>query len=177
MVECKLYCFELIDSVFVKVDLKVFKQLVVDVSSGIVFIVKLVKLGDMFDSNVFYVDEVVLMLCQGMYCYGLVEVLLLLGVEVEVIMWGIQIDGLKGELNEGNGVQLFECKVVYEMGQFLYNQLVFVLECLIVLCQLVCFLLLGCFVLLLVCYFCMYQLEVKVFQGDGKMVSYLFKVE
>ena len=114
---------------------------------------------------------------QGTYRYGLVEVPLPPGAEVEATTWGIQIDGLKGEPNEGNGAQPFERKAAYEMGQLSYNQPVPALERPTVLRQLVRFSLPGRFALPPVRYFRMYQPEAKAFQGDGKTASYPFKVE
>jgi len=177
-VERKLYRLEPIDSAPAKADPKAPKQPAADAtSSGIAFTAKPVKPGDTLDSNALYVDEVVLTPRQGTYRYGLVEVPLPPGAEVEATTWGIQIDGLKGEPNEGNGAQAFERKAAYEMGQLSYNQPVPALERPTVLRQLVRFSLPGRFALPPVRYFRMYQPEAKAFQGDGKTASYPFKVE
>lgn len=176
-VERKLYRLEPTDAP--KADTKAAKQAVAGAgsTSGITLKAKPVKPGDTLDSNALYVDEVVLTPRQGTYRYGLVEVPLPPGAEVEATTWGIQIDGLKGEPNEGNGPQPFERKAAYEMGQLSYNQPVPALERPTVLRQLVRFSLPGRFALPPVRYFRMYQPEAKAFQGDGKTASYPFKVE
>ncbi|HJV95410.1 MAG TPA: alpha-2-macroglobulin family protein, partial [Albitalea sp.] len=179
-VERKLYRLEPIETPASKEDAKAPKQPRADAATanaGITFKAKPVKPGDTLDSNALYVDEVVLTPRQGTYRYGLVEVPLPPGAEVEATTWGIQIDGLKGEPNEGNGPQPFERKAAYEMGQLSYNQPVPALERPIALRQLVRFSLPGSFALPPVRYFRMYQPEAKAFQGDGKTASYPFKVE
>ena len=184
-VERKLYRLEPIDTPAPKEDPKAPKQPRADAATanaatanaGITFQAEPVKPGDTLDSNALYVDEIVLTPRQGTYRYGLVEVPLPPGAEVEATTWGIQINGLKGEPNEGNGPQPFERKAAYEMGQLSYNQPLPVLERPTVLRQLVRFSLPGRFALPPARYFRMYQPEAKALQGDGKTASYPFKVE
>ncbi|AXW37190.1 hypothetical protein CJO96_02235 [Ralstonia solanacearum] len=178
-VERKLYRLEPVDAAAPKDDAKAPKRAAADVTAnaGITFKARPVKPGDTLDSNALYVDEVVLTPRQGTYRYGLVEVPLPPGAEVEATTWGIQIDGLKGEPNEGNGPQPFERRAAYEMGQLSYNQPVPTLERPTALRQLVRFSLPGRFALPPARYFRMYQPEAKALQGDGKAASYPFKVE
>ncbi|MGD7366361.1 alpha-2-macroglobulin family protein, partial [Ralstonia pseudosolanacearum] len=179
MVERKLYRLEPVDAAAPKDDAKAPKRAAADATAnaGITFKARPVKPGDTLDSNALYVDEVVLTPRQGTYRYGLVEVPLPPGAEVEATTWGIQIDGLKGEPNEGNGPQPFERRAAYEMGQLSYNQPVPTLERPTALRQLVRFSLPGRFALPPARYFRMYQPEAKALQGDGKAASYPFKVE
>ncbi|MGH8783219.1 alpha-2-macroglobulin family protein [Paraburkholderia sp.] len=125
-----------------------------------------VKPGDALDSNALYVDEVTLTPPENAaYQYGLLEVPLPPGGEVEATSWGISIEGLPGTTEGGSGPQPFQRAVTYEMGELNYHQPVPLLDRRVALRQLVRFGLPGTFVVPPARYFRMYQPDAKAFEG------------
>ena len=146
-------------------------------TAGLDFVARPVKAGDKLDSNTLYVDEIVLTPRQGAYRYGLLEVPLPPGGEVEGTTWGLRIDGLPDPENKASGLQAFQRATTYEMGMLSYHQPVIALEHPAVLRQLVRFSLPGRFRLPPARFFRMYQPEAKALQGDGKTAAYPLTVE
>ena len=130
-------------------------------TAGLDFVARPVKAGDKLDSNTLYVDEIVLTPRQGAYRYGLLEVPLPPGGEVEGTTWGLRIDGLPDPENKASGLQAFQRATTYEMGMLSYHQPVIALEHPAVLRQLVRFSLPGRFRLPPARFFRMYQPEAK----------------
>ncbi len=129
------------------------------------FSARLVKAGDAIDSNALYVDEVTLTPRSGnAYHYGLVDVPLPPGGDVEATSWGVSIDGLPGA-KDGSGPQPFQRVASYEMGELAYHQPVPLLDRPVTLRQLVRFSLPGTFTLPPARYFRMYQPDAKAFEG------------
>jgi uncharacterized protein YfaS (alpha-2-macroglobulin family) len=130
------------------------------------FSARLVKPGDAIDSNALYVDEVKLTPRAGnAYHYGLLEVPLPPGGDVEATSWGVSIDGLPGEKDDAKGPQPFARAASYEMGELAYHQPVPLLDRPVTLRQLVRFALPGTFALPAARYFRMYQPDAKAFEG------------
>jgi len=146
-------------------------------TAGLDFVARPVKAGDKLDSNTLYVDEIVLTPREGVYRYGLLEVPLPPGGEVEGTTWGLRIDGLPDPENKASGLQAFQRATTYEMGMLSYHQPVVALERPAVLRQLVRFALPGRFSLPPVRFFRMYQPEAKALQGDGKTAAFPLTVE
>ncbi|MCX4162830.1 MULTISPECIES: alpha-2-macroglobulin [Paraburkholderia] len=138
-----------------------------DAAARFTFTAEAVKPGDALDSNALYVDEVTLTPpANTAYQYGLLEVPLPPGGEVEATSWGISIDGLPGPASEGgSGPQPFQRAVTYEMGELNYHQPVPLLDRRVALRQLVRFGLPGTFVVPPARYFRMYQPDAKAFEG------------
>ncbi|NML34978.1 alpha-2-macroglobulin family protein [Paraburkholderia sp. G-4-1-8] len=129
------------------------------------FSARLVKPGDAIDSNALYVDEVTLTPRSGnAYHYGLLDVPLPPGGDVEATSWGVSIDGLPGA-KDGSGPQPFQRAASYEMGELAYHQPVPLLDRPVTLRQLVRFSLPGTFALPPARYFRMYQPDAKAFEG------------
>jgi uncharacterized protein YfaS (alpha-2-macroglobulin family) len=129
------------------------------------FTARLVKQGDPIDSNALYVDEVTLTPRSGnAYHYGLLDVPLPPGSDVEATSWGVSIDGLPGA-KEGSGPQPFQRAASFEMGELAYHQPVPLLDRPVTLRQLVRFALPGTFTLPPARYFRMYQPDAKAFEG------------
>jgi len=129
------------------------------------FSAHLVKSGDPLDSNALYVDEVTLTPRSGnAYHYGLLDVPLPPGGDVEATSWGVSIDGLPGA-KDGSGPQPFQRVASYEMGELAYHQPVPLLDKPVTLRQLVRFSLPGTFTLPPARYFRMYQPDAKAFEG------------
>ncbi|MBN3807436.1 hypothetical protein GXB81_31070, partial [Paraburkholderia sp. Ac-20336] len=129
------------------------------------FSAHLVKSGDPLDSNALYVDEVTLTPRSGnAYHYGLLDVPLPPGGDVEATSWGVSIDGLPGA-KDGSGPQPFQRAASYEMGELAYHQPVPLLDKPVTLRQLVRFSLPGTFTLPPARYFRMYQPDAKAFEG------------
>ncbi|WP_143751978.1 alpha-2-macroglobulin [Burkholderia sp. SRS-W-2-2016] len=129
------------------------------------FSARLVKPGDALDSNALYVDEVTLTPRSGnAYHYGLLDVPLPPGGDVEATSWGVAIDGLPGA-KDGSGPQPFQRAASYEMGELAYHQPVPLLDRPVTLRQLVRFSLPGTFALPPARYFRMYQPDAKAFEG------------
>ncbi|CAD6560025.1 alpha-2-macroglobulin family protein [Paraburkholderia metrosideri] len=130
------------------------------------FTARLVKPGDAIDSNALYVDEVTLTPRSGnAYHYGLLDVPLPPGGDVEATSWGVSIDGLPGLKEGGSGPQPFQRAASYEMGELSYHQPVPLLDRPVTLRQLVRFALPGTFGLPPARYFRMYQPDAKAFEG------------
>ena len=130
------------------------------------FTARLVKPGDAIDSNALYVDEVTLTPRAGnAYHYGLLDVPLPPGGDVEATSWGVSIDGLPGLKEGGSGPQPFQRAASYEMGELSYHQPVPLLDRPVTLRQLVRFALPGTFGLPPARYFRMYQPDAKAFEG------------
>ena len=130
------------------------------------FTARLVKQGDAIDSNALYVDEVTLTPRSGnAYHYGLLDVPLPPGGDVEATSWGVSIDGLPGEKEGVSGPQPFARAASYEMGELAYHQPVPLLDRPVTLRQLVRFALPGTFALPPARYFRMYQPDAKAFEG------------
>ncbi|SDR20418.1 hypothetical protein SAMN05443245_3529 [Paraburkholderia fungorum] len=130
------------------------------------FTARLVKQGDAIDSNALYVDEVTLTPRSGnAYHYGLLDVPLPPGGDVEATSWGVSIDGLPGVKDSGSGPQPFQRAASYEMGELSYHQPVPLLDRPVTLRQLVRFALPGTFTLPPARYFRMYQPDAKAFEG------------
>ncbi|MFM0646534.1 alpha-2-macroglobulin [Paraburkholderia bryophila] len=130
------------------------------------FTAKRVKSGDAIDSNALYVDEVTLTPRSGnAYHYGLLDVPLPPGGDVEATSWGVSIDGLPGEKEGVSGPQPFARAASYEMGELAYHQPVPLLDRPVTLRQLVRFALPGTFALPPARYFRMYQPDAKAFEG------------
>jgi uncharacterized protein YfaS (alpha-2-macroglobulin family) len=130
------------------------------------FTARLVKTGDAIDSNALYVDEVTLTPRSGnAYHYGLLDVPLPPGGDVEATSWGVSIDGLPGVKEGGSGPQPFQRAASYEMGELSYHQPVPLLDRPVTLRQLVRFALPGTFTLPPARYFRMYQPDAKAFEG------------
>nr|WP_260854526.1 alpha-2-macroglobulin [Paraburkholderia sp. BCC1884] len=129
------------------------------------FTARRVKPGDSIDSNALYVDEVTLTPRSGnAYHYGLLDVPLPPGGDVEATSWGVSIDGLPGD-KDGSGPQPFARAASYEMGELAYHQPVPLLDRPVTLRQLVRFALPGTFALPPARYFRMYQPDAKAFEG------------
>jgi alpha-2-macroglobulin len=125
-----------------------------------------VKQGDSIDSNALYVDEVTLTPRSGnAYHYGLLDVPLPPGGNVEATSWGVSIDGLPGAKEGVSGPQPFARAASYEMGELTYHQPVPLLDRPVTLRQLVRFALPGTFALPPARYFRMYQPDAKAFEG------------
>ncbi|MGE8165245.1 alpha-2-macroglobulin family protein [Paraburkholderia sp. NPDC080076] len=130
------------------------------------FTARLVKQGDAIDSNALYVDEVTLTPRSGnAYHYGLLDVPLPPGGNVEATSWGVSIDGLPGAKDGASGPQPFQRVASYEMGELAYHQPVPLLDRPVTLRQLVRFALPGTFALPPARYFRMYQPDAKAFEG------------
>ncbi|WP_186310803.1 alpha-2-macroglobulin family protein [Paraburkholderia sp. BCC1886] len=130
------------------------------------FTARLVKSGDAIDSNALYVDEVTLTPRSGnAYHYGLLDVPLPPGGDVEATSWGVSIDGLPGAKEGSSGPQPFARAASYEMGELAYHQPVPLLDRRATYRQLVRFALPGTFALPPARYFRMYQPEAKAFEG------------
>jgi uncharacterized protein YfaS (alpha-2-macroglobulin family) len=130
------------------------------------FTARLVKQGDAIDSNALYVDEVTLTPRSGnAYHYGLLDVPLPPGGNVEATSWGVSIDGLPGAKDGAGGPQPFQRVASYEMGELAYHQPVPLLDRPVTLRQLVRFALPGTFALPPARYFRMYQPDAKAFEG------------
>jgi uncharacterized protein YfaS (alpha-2-macroglobulin family) len=130
------------------------------------FTARRVKPGDAIDSNALYVDEVTLTPRSGnAYHYGLLDVPLPPGGDVEATSWGVSIDGLPGEKEGVSGPQPFARAASYEMGELAYHQPVPLLDRPVTLRQLVRFALPGTFALPPARYFRMYQPDAKAFEG------------
>jgi uncharacterized protein YfaS (alpha-2-macroglobulin family) len=130
------------------------------------FTARLVKPGDAIDSNALYVDEVTLTPRSGnAYHYGLLDVPLPPGGDVEATSWGVAIDGLAGAKDGASGPQPFQRVASYEMGELAYHQPVPLLDRSVTLRQLVRFALPGTFALPPARYFRMYQPDAKAFEG------------
>ncbi|MGN8135722.1 alpha-2-macroglobulin family protein [Paraburkholderia sp. 22099] len=130
------------------------------------FTARLMKQGDAIDSNALYVDEVTLTPRSGnAYHYGLLDVPLPPGGNVEATSWGVSIDGLPGAKEGGSGPQPFQRVASYEMGELAYHQPVPLLDRPVTLRQLVRFALPGTFALPPARYFRMYQPDAKAFEG------------
>jgi uncharacterized protein YfaS (alpha-2-macroglobulin family) len=130
------------------------------------FTARLMKQGDAIDSNALYVDEVTLTPRSGnAYHYGLLDVPLPPGGDVEATSWGVSIDGLPGAKDGTSGPQPFQRVASYEMGELAYHQPVPLLDRPVTLRQLVRFALPGTFALPPARYFRMYQPDAKAFEG------------
>ncbi|WP_233874083.1 alpha-2-macroglobulin family protein [Paraburkholderia adhaesiva] len=130
------------------------------------FTARLVKPGNAIDSNALYVDEVTLTPRSGnAYHYGLLDVPLPPGGDVEATSWGVSIDGLPGVKEGASGPQPFARAASYEMGELAYHQPVPLLDRPVTLRQLVRFALPGTFALPPARYFRMYQPDAKAFEG------------
>jgi hypothetical protein len=122
--------------------------------------------GDAIDSNALYVDEITLTPRSGnAYHYGLLDVPLPPGGDVEATSWGVSIDGLPGAKDGASGPQPFQRVASYEMGELAYHQPVPLLDRPVTLRQLVRFALPGTFALPPARYFRMYQPDAKAFAG------------
>jgi uncharacterized protein YfaS (alpha-2-macroglobulin family) len=130
------------------------------------FTARPVKQGDAIDSNALYVDEVTLTPRSGnAYHYGLLDVPLPPGGDVEATSWGVSIDGLPGAKEGVSGPQPFQRVASYEMGELAYHQPVPLLDRPVTLRQLVRLALPGTFALPPARYFRMYQPDAKAFEG------------
>ncbi|MGF6774716.1 uncharacterized protein YfaS (alpha-2-macroglobulin family) [Paraburkholderia sp. GAS199] len=130
------------------------------------FTARRVKQGDPIDSNALYIDEVTLTPRSGnAYHYGLLDVPLPPGGDVEATSWGVSIDGLPGGKDGASGPQPFQRVASYEMGELAYHQPVPLLDRPVTLRQLVRFALPGTFALPPARYFRMYQPDAKAFEG------------
>jgi uncharacterized protein YfaS (alpha-2-macroglobulin family) len=130
-----------------------------------------VPAGAALEANTLYVDEVTLTPKEGTYRYGLLEVPLPPGGDVEASTWGLTITGLSGAGENGQQQRAPVRQVQHEMGDMSYRQPVAVLDHAQVYRQLVRFSLPGRFTLPPARYFRMYQPEAKALQDDGKRNS------
>jgi uncharacterized protein YfaS (alpha-2-macroglobulin family) len=135
---------------------------------GRTYAAEAVPAGAALDANTLYVDEVTLTPTEGTYRYGLLEVPLPPGGDVEASTWGLTITGLDGAGENGQQQRAPVRQVQHEMGDLSYRQPVALLDHPQVYRQLVRFSLPGHFVLPPARYFRMYQPEAKALQDDGK---------
>jgi uncharacterized protein YfaS (alpha-2-macroglobulin family) len=128
-----------------------------------------VPVGSTLEANTLYVDEVTLTPDKhGSYRYGLLEVPLPPGGDVEASTWGLTITGLSGAGEDARLQRAPVRQVQHEMGEMSYRQPVASLDHPQVYRQLVRFSLPGTFSLPPARYFRMYQPEAKALQDDGK---------
>lgn len=139
-----------------------------DADQGRTYAAEEVSAGAALDGNTLYVDEVTLTPKQGTYRYGLLEVPLPPGGDVEASTWGLTITGLSGAGENSQQQRAPVRQVQHEMGDMSYRQPVAVLVHAQVYRQLVRFSLPGRFTLPPARYFRMYQPEAKALQDDGK---------
>ena len=139
-----------------------------DPDQGRTYAAQEVPAGAALDANTLYVDEVTLTPKQGTYRYGLLEVPLPPGGDVEASTWGLTITGLSGAGENGQQQRAPVRQVQHETGDMSYRQPVAVLDHAQVYRQLVRFSLPGRFTLPPARYFRMYQPEAKALQDDGK---------
>jgi uncharacterized protein YfaS (alpha-2-macroglobulin family) len=125
-----------------------------------------VPAGSALEANTLYVDEVTLTPKQGSYRYGLLEVPLPPGGDVEASTWGLTITGLSGA-GDGGQQRAPVRQVQHEMGDMSYHQPVALLDHAQVYRQLVRLSLPGRFSLPPARYFRIYQPEAKAFQDGG----------
>jgi uncharacterized protein YfaS (alpha-2-macroglobulin family) len=139
-----------------------------DSDQGRTYAAEEVPAGAALDANTLYVDEVTLTPKEGTYRYGLLEVPLPPGGDVEASTWGLTITGLGGAGENGQQQRAPVRQVQHEMGDLSYRQPVALLDHAQVYRQLVRFSLPGHFTLPPARYFRMYQPEAKAFQDGGK---------
>lgn len=140
-----------------------------ELGEGRTYAAEAVPEGAAIDANALYVDEVTLSPQQdNSYRYGLLEVPLPPGGDVEASTWGLTITGLDGAGENGMQQRAPVRQVKHEMGELSYRQPVATLDHVQVYRQLVRFSLPGRFVLPPARFFRMYQPEAKAFENDGK---------
>lgn len=122
------------------------------------------KDGAALESDKLYVDEITLSPSSGIYRYGLLEVPLPPGAEVESTTWGMKIDGFPKDNKDDTGLR----RVNHEMGRLSYHLPVELLDKPQTLRQLVRFSQKGRFSVPPTRYFRMYQPEDKALENTGK---------
>lgn len=139
-----------------------------DAEQGRNYAAEEVPVGAALEANTLYVDEITLTPKEGTYRYGLLEVPLPPGGDVEASTWGLTITGLGGAGENGQQQRAPVRQVQHEMGDLSYHQPVALLDHPQVYRQLVRFSLPGRFTLPPARYFRMYQPEAKALQDGGK---------